>query len=308
MSPAAPTEYDEFSLFHENAGEHGLPFDPAEPPKVRRESVAVPSGHRISALVWGDAATTSPEIVFLHGGAQNAHTWDTVIMALDRPALAIDLPGHGHSDWRENKAYHPEAIVEDIAATIDALATGATTFVGMSLGGLTAVATFAARPDLFERIVVIDVTPGVNEEKASVVTNFIAGPEEFESFDEILERTVLFNPTRTEQSLRRGVLHNAKERDDGKWTWRYDRFTPDRLGDLDVRFGDLWESFAAIAAPMLFLKGGTSPVVDDDDLAELQRRKPDVEIVVVEGAGHSIQGDKPVELAGLIAGFAGATG
>ena len=36
--------------------------------------------------------------VLLHGGSQNAHTWDTVAMALDRPLVAIDLPGHGHSD------------------------------------------------------------------------------------------------------------------------------------------------------------------------------------------------------------------
>ena len=51
------------------------------------------------------------------------------------------------------------------------------------------------------------------------------GPESFGSFDEILERTVLFNPTRSESSLRRGILHNATERPDGTWSWRYDRFT-----------------------------------------------------------------------------------
>ncbi len=36
-------------------------------------------------------------MVFLHGGGQNAHTWDTVILGLGVPALAIDLPGHGRS-------------------------------------------------------------------------------------------------------------------------------------------------------------------------------------------------------------------
>ena len=47
-------------------------------------------------------------------------------------------------------------------------------------------------------------------------------PEYFESFDEILERTIQFNPTRSESSLRRGILHNAIEADDGRWRWRYD--------------------------------------------------------------------------------------
>src|SRR5579864_2994477 len=86
-------EYDEFSLFHENAEEFGLPYD--GPPVVRREAVEVAPGRSLSALVWG---TAEPELVFLHGGAQNAHTWDTVAMALGRPLVAIDLPGHGHSD------------------------------------------------------------------------------------------------------------------------------------------------------------------------------------------------------------------
>ena len=62
---------------------------------MRREFVEVEPGRRLSALVWGDG---DPELVFLHGGAQNAHTWDTVALALDRPLVAIDLPGHGHSD------------------------------------------------------------------------------------------------------------------------------------------------------------------------------------------------------------------
>ena len=61
---------------------------------VRRLAVEVEPGRRL-ALVWGEA---EPELVFLHGGAQNAHTWDTVALALDRPLVAVDLPGHGHSD------------------------------------------------------------------------------------------------------------------------------------------------------------------------------------------------------------------
>ncbi|MCX7619327.1 MAG: alpha/beta hydrolase [Acidimicrobiales bacterium] len=292
--------YDEFGLLHQNAAEYGLAFDPDDPPAVRRAFVAAPSGHRLSAIVWGDEPA---EIVFLHGGAQNAHTWDTVILALGRPAVAIDLPGHGHSDWRADKRYHPDGIADDVAHTIETLAPQAHTLVGMSLGGLTAVAALSRRPHLADRIAVIDVTPAVNREKASVVTNFIAGPEVFASFDEILERTIRFNPTRSVSSLRRGVLHNARRREDGTWVWRYDRFMPDQAENLDTRFEPLWEAFAALNHPMLFLKGGASPVVDEADLVELRRRKPDVVIEVVDGAGHSIQGDQPVELAERLARF-----
>ena len=125
--------YDEFSLFEENASEAGLTWN--GPPVVRREFVEVAPGRSVSALVWG---TGPAEIVFIHGGGQNAHTWDTVALALDRPLVAIDLPGHGHSDWPgDSRVLDPRAMAEDVAVVIGRLAAHALLVVGMSLGGAT---------------------------------------------------------------------------------------------------------------------------------------------------------------------------
>ncbi len=293
----ATIEYDEFGLFHENAEEAGLPFEAA--PVVERVSIEVAPGQRLSALRWG---TGPPELVLLHGGGQNAHTWDTVALALDRPLLAIDLPGHGHSDWRDDHAYFPAENARAVATMIRELAPDAAAVVGMSLGGLTALVLAADAPDLVRKLVLVDVTPGVNRDKASAVISFIAGPESFASFDEILDRTVAFNPTRSVASLRRGILHNAKERPDGSWAWRYERFEiPDDMEMPD--FGGLWDAADAITMPLLLVRGADSPVVGDEDVAELTRRVPAARIVVVEGAGHSIQGDRPLELAALIGAF-----
>ena len=211
--------YDEFSMFHENAEEFGLPYD--GPPTVRRESVEVGPDRRLSALVWGDA---DPELVFLHGGAQNAHTWDTVAMALGRPLVALDLPGHGHSDGGREGIIGLEANAEDVAVAIRALAPDAQAVIGMSLGGMTTIALADHAPDLVRKVVLVDVTPGVNERKSSTIAEFINGPESFDSFDDLLARTIEYNPTRTEASLRRGILHNAEQREDGSWVWRYQRF------------------------------------------------------------------------------------
>src|SRR5882757_8040142 len=149
--------YDEFGFFAENAAEFGLPYD--GPPVVRRESVEVRPGCRLSALVWGSGP---PEIVLLHGGAQNAHTWVTVALALDRPLVAVDLPGHGHSDWREDRHYSPSSLADDVAVAMRQLAPRTAAVVGMSLGGLTAISLAARYPDLVPRLLVVDVTPGVD--------------------------------------------------------------------------------------------------------------------------------------------------
>ena len=299
---ADPARYDEFGLFHENAEEYGLAW--TGPPTVRRVSVPVASdGRQLSALVWGDAA---PEIVLLHGGAQNAHTWDTVALALDRPLVAVDLPGHGHSDHRDDGPFGPRQNAGDVAAALRQLAPDALLVVGMSLGGLTAFALTGEAPELVRRLALVDVTPGVDRDKAAPIAQFIAGPATFESFDEILARTIEFNPTRSESSLRRGVLHNAVERDDGRWVWRYQRPRLMETTEMDIPadFATLWDDVSRIRVPLLLLRGGaTGTVVDDGDVAELLRRQPGARVELVEGAGHSIQGDRPLELARLLDEF-----
>jgi pimeloyl-ACP methyl ester carboxylesterase len=289
--------YDEFGLFHENAAEYGLPYP--GPPDVRRVEVEVEPGRRISSLLWG---SDSPELVLVHGGAQNAHTWDTVALALGRPLLAVDLPGHGHSDGGPQGSISVDTNGADLAAVIHQLAPDALGVVGMSLGGLSSIALAAQAPELVRALALIDITPGVNQEKASPVTNFVNGPASFANFDELLARTMEHNATRSEASLRRGILHNALQREDGSWVWRYARF---REGETGVRpeFADLWAAVSNLAVPLLLVRGLAWSVVDDDDVAELQRRQPDCTIIGVEGAGHSIQGDRPVELARILSEF-----
>lgn len=287
-------DYDEFSMLPDNASEAGLAYTA---PKVERRKVGP-----VSALVWGD---TDPELVFLHGGAQNAHTWDTVALALGRPLVAVDLPGHGHSDWRDDGRYGPAENAETVSTAIEALAPNAKAAVGMSLGGLTTIVLASRHPQLVRKAVVVDVTPGTDHLKAAPIVAFVDGPETFESFDEILQRTIQFNPTRSESSLRRGVLHNAREREDGTWVWRYDRLNRMRQDAAEgvVDFAELWPDVSNITCPVILVRGGTSGVVGDEDVVEWQQRQPNSEVVVVEGAGHSIQGDKPLELAALIERF-----
>lgn len=288
--------YDEFGFFAENAAEHGIEW--TGPPAVRRVPVALPSGLRLSALVWG---TAEPELVLIHGGSQNAHTWDTVALALGRPLVAVDLPGHGHSDHRPGHDYGPASMANDVSVAVEALAPAAAAVIGMSLGGLTAICLAADHGGLVRRLGVVDVTPGTDHNKAEPIIAFVDGPEFFDSFEAILERTVEHNPTRSLSSLRRGVLHNAHETPDGRWTWNYDRMRDWKTdGGAGPGFGHLWEKVSQISAPTALWQGGAWSVVDDADVAEWMRRLPETVFEVVDGAGHSIQGDRPLQLAALI--------
>jgi pimeloyl-ACP methyl ester carboxylesterase len=291
---------DELSLLAENAAEAGLPF--AGPPPVERRWVAGRDGYRVSGLVWGDG---EPEVVLLHGGAQNAHTWDTVALALGRPLVAIDLPGHGRSDWRDDHDYDPRSMALDVALAVEAWAPRARAVVGMSLGGMTAIVLGARRPDLVRRLGIVDVTPGTDHAKAEPIVAFIMGPEHFDSFDAILARTIEHNPTRSHASLRRGVLHNARALPDGRWTWRYDPARAWKMAApgeaVGPDFTPMWDEVSALSMPVWLWRGARSTVVGDEDVEELVRRCPQARVLEVPDAGHSIQGDRPLVLAASIA-------
>ena len=289
----ADGSYDEFSLFHENIDEWDLQV---EVPTVQRFFVTVDGLRQLSGLRWG---VGEPEFVFVHGGAQNAHTFDTVALALQRPLIALDLPGHGHSD---PSPYGNSAIAmhaRDLERAIEQLTSEPVPLVGMSLGGLTSILVASERPDLVRALVLIDITPGVNAKKAQHITNFINGPATFDNFDELLARTIEHNPTRSISSLRRGILHNAIQRSDGTWVWRHQRHAPSTLEAPPV--SDLWDTLGSLAMPVTLVRGmAPGSVVDDEDVAELRARLPQATVVAIEGAGHSIQGDQPVALAKVL--------
>jgi pimeloyl-ACP methyl ester carboxylesterase len=299
MSKPKIVPYDEFALFGENAEEFGIPYP--GPPAVRRVATDLGDGRRLSSLVWGQS---EPELVLLHGGAQNAHTWDTVALALNRPLVCIDLPGHGHSDQAADGTVNFHRNARDVARGIRELAPQARGVVGMSLGGMTTLALVQQFPALVRAAVLVDVTPGVDHTKAGAITAFVNGPESFASFDELLARTILHNPTRSVSSLRRGILHNAEQRGDGSWVWRYRRFfEPDRRGEFP-RFAELWDVISSIEVPLMLVRGmREQSVVDDADEVELLRRCPTARVAHVKEAGHSVQGDAPVELARLLEDF-----
>ena len=283
VSDAELAGLSEFALLGENARQAGV----AGPlPTVER----VESG-AISALRWGGEA---PRVVFLHGGGQNAHTFDTVIVGLGEPALAVDLPGHGRSAWRDDGDYGPRQNAATLAAVLRELAPDAELVVGMSLGGLTAIRLAVSAPELVRELVLVDVTPSAPERHIEMTdaqrgtVALVQGERIFPSFAAMLDVTVAAAPHRDRESLRRGVFHNSKRLDDGTWTWRYDSI---RTGD---GFVGLWDDVPAVTTPTTLVRGGNSVFVSDEDAAAFARAAPGFRGVrVVENSGHSVQSDQP---------------
>ena len=291
---------DEFVYLPDNAAQAGV-TGPL-PPVTRVERGP------ISALRWG---TEPPRVVLLHGGGQNAHTWDTVVIGLGLPALAIDLPGHGRSAWREDGDYGPIPNATTIEPVVRELAPDADLLVGMSLGGLTAMRLAVSAPDLVRRLVMIDVTPSAPERHEQMTkaqmgaVALVQGERIFPSFDAMVDAVVATSPHRSRESLQRGVFHNAKQLDDGTWTWRYDTFrkapSDEESGNQVRGFVGLWDDVPSLTAPTTLIRGAKSFFVNDDDAAEFARTAPGFrQVIVVPDSGHSVQGDQPRALVDIL--------
>jgi pimeloyl-ACP methyl ester carboxylesterase len=261
-------------------------------PSVLRVRDELPDGRTVSALQWRGSG---PRLVLLHGGAQNAHTWDSVCLELDVPTLAVDLPGHGHSSWRTDMMYAPWTLADDIRPVLAARAPHADVLAGMSLGGLTGIMLATAFRSV-RHLVLIDVTPGVVPGRTRN-GGLYNGPESFASFDEMLAVTASVTGARP-ASLRRGVAHNARRRADGRWVWRHHIGNG---GGRVIDYSRLWDDLRSVPCEVTLVIGGSSRVVNEEDRARFETVRPHARIIVVEGAGHSVQGSHPSEVAAILA-------
>jgi pimeloyl-ACP methyl ester carboxylesterase len=293
---------DEFSLLRENAEDAGIPWTGA--PVVRRASVVVGS-RQVSAIVWGDHAA---EAVLLHGGAQNAHTWDTVALALERPVIAIDLPGHGRSDWRDDGDYGVPSMADAVVAAARGFAPSATTIVGIGLGAPVGLLAADQLGPPVDRLVLVDSAAGVRgrlqstaapSQAAARVADFTSH-HRFASFDDMVERTRSYATGRASRAVRRGVHHNARQQADGSWTWRWD---PAQRAERDYAFEATAHALARFTGPILLVRGERSDVVTDELVSAFVAIHPDSQLVTIAGAGHAVQGDRPVELAHALRAF-----
>lgn len=285
---------DEFQHVREEAAELGVAGDP---PDARRIAVDT-AGGRVGALRWGDR----PDTTFLHGAGLNAHTWDATVLALGRPALAVDLPGHGDSAWRDDFDYRPPTIAAAVAQLLDEVGAGVPqVVVGQSLGGLTAAELAAARPDLVRAVVIVDASPGLRVGDARQVSEFLAGPQEFASRAEIVDKAVAAGIGSDRRKLERGVELNTRVRDDGVVVWKHHLAYPPKdvpsLPDITTT----WDGLTGSDLPVLLVRA-THGYLPDEVVADFRERVPRAAVVELD-TGHNVQEQDPAGLAAAIRDF-----
>jgi pimeloyl-ACP methyl ester carboxylesterase len=253
---------------------------------------------RFHYLDWGIQGL--PPIVFLHGGGLNAHTWDLVCLSLrrERHCFALDQRGHGDSEWSPQMDYTTESQVGDLEAFVDHLGLERFVLVGMSLGGVNALAWAGRHSARLAGLVTIDVGPEIRMAGVQKIQAFTSEQKLLDSIDEVIEKALAFNPRRDPKLLRLSLRHNLRQTPKGQWMWKYDQRHRGKAdpGAYERRRDLLWDAVANVKCPTLVVRGAQSDVFHDEDATRLAASLARGRWVRVENAGHTVQGDNPAGL------------
>jgi pimeloyl-ACP methyl ester carboxylesterase len=259
-------------------------------------------------------------VVLLHGFMDCGASWDLVAAPLCQHGYdlwAPDMRGFGDSDRVRGGGYYH---FPDYVADLDAIAREAgwsrISLVGHSMGGTIASLFTTARPDLIDRVALLEglgpphMPPELAPTRLRRWLDNLATPRTPRlpaTFDEACERLAFYHPRVTPEVLRTRAEMLTIARDDGSLAWRHDplhRTTSPSLFNAEA-FG---ACLATIECPVMFLSGGPAgwhPNDEEQRLAALPRPPQRVEL---PEAGHMMHWTEPQAVADALEAFFGGSG
>ncbi|MBI3275908.1 MAG: alpha/beta hydrolase, partial [Methylocystis sp.] len=211
-----------------------------------------------------------------------------------RRVLALDYRGRGLSDWDPEWAhYNLEVEQQDILATLAAAKVRSAVFIGTSRGGVHIMRLAAARPELLRAAVINDIGPTVELAGLLRIKDYVGKLPQPASFREavaLVRRLAgAYFTNLPDADWETYVQHTFVEQD-GRWRAQYDPAVAHALDSVgaDKPPTQFWPQFAALArVPVLGIRGSNSDLLSPETFAEMQKRHPAFEALIVEGQGHA---------------------
>src|SRR6185436_19428543 len=165
-------------------------------------------------------------LVLVHGSRLHAHVWSHFSRSFrDRyHIIALDQRGHGDSGWGKPNGYQMEDFYQDLRAVVEARKLRRFTLIGHSLGGRVSMLYAHRHPDLLERLVLVDITPGRPPVAAGTTDPDDArtAPGEFDTPEAALAHLKRLMPRAPAFLVEESVQNGMRRTGDGRYTWKYD--------------------------------------------------------------------------------------
>lgn len=249
-------------------------------------------------------------VILAHGGGQTRLSWRRTqerLAAAGLRAIAIDLRGHGESQWSSSGHYRIEDFADDLLCVAHALGTPPV-LVGASLGGLSGlIAEGEIRPGSFASLTLVDIAPNMEPAGVARVMGFMAAHLEtgFASAEEAAEIVDSYRPREGRRTTVERIAPYVRKGQDGRWRWHWDpRFITSVMSSRgEARMERLAEAARRLACPVHLIRGGSSDLVSPEGAAAFLDLVPHARFTDIAGAGHMVVGDRNDAFADAILTF-----
>jgi len=249
-------------------------------------------------LVASDRAGPGTPILLVHGFSNNRFVWDEIADGLSHHhrTLAVDLRGHGDSDWSPDAHYGVPDYAADLPAVLDAAQIPRAIVVGHSLGGNAATLFAAKHPERVDALVLVDTGPSLSLGAMMFVARDVSGAlrsyATTAEYQELLETTY---PVGNRRTLARMAQTGLVARVDGRLEPKLDPGILQGPSDPEhwVRLEhQLWRALREIHCPTLVVRGGLSAMLAEKVAIEMaESALEDGTLRTVERAGHAVMVD-----------------
>ncbi len=231
--------------------------------------------------------------VILHGLFGNLDNWSTIARkwAEDFKVILVDLRNHGRSPHADEMTY--PLMAEDLAAFLEEQGIDRCHLLGHSMGGKVAMQCALDYPTLVEKLVVVDMAPrryGRGHDDVFAALKAL-DPKDI---DDRRHADELMAPYMKDEGVRMFLLKNlARDSKDG-FRWRMNLEVLDR--DYENLIAPIGTAGQTFPGPALFVRGGKSGYVEDDDMDVIEHHFPQAKLVTIADAGHWVHAEQPEKL------------
>jgi pimeloyl-ACP methyl ester carboxylesterase len=228
-------------------------------------------------------------MIILHGFLGSCDNWLTVSkqLATHYRIFLLDQRNHGRSEWASPHTYI--AMAEDLKDFISSQNLTKPIIVGHSMGGKTALQFAATYPDLFEKMVVVDITPKMNIGNHQQILGGLNAIN-FQTLSSRAEADAILSEHEPDFGVRQFLLKNLYKNEQDSFAWRMN------LKLLSEEYQNVLQAIyfkQAIHKPIHFIRGAKSDYVLDKEIAALQLLFPKMHLKTVANAGHWVQAEQP---------------
>ena len=252
-----------------------------------------------------NTSSTKSPIIVSHGLFGSRRNWRQLSkqmnMLTGRKVLTVDAVNHGESSHHPHMSFIDMA--DDLIALIDRLEMETPLLVGHSMGGKTVMSAALLHPQRFERLVVVDIAPELSKSMGEIM-NYLRAMADID-MTEITSRKMVENKLKSvvpSQGLLGFLLSNLAKSPEGRFFWRVNMAAIEENYHYIHSFPE-WDEGVQYMKPTLFIGGGRSYYITEDEHPNIFKFFPAAEIVKIPDAGHWVHSEKPKEFLEAIGSF-----